>query len=104
MYAIVLHYKGIKSNPIDVSKLKAWYIDHFLTNDWEQQYVRLVLVKEEEIKRSDEDLGEATKSTLQGQRDELLLRKEPLCELSDIFHYQNKPCPHLVLILGDPGE
>ena len=64
----------------------------------------MVLVKEEEINRSDNDLGEATKLTLQGQIDELLLKKEPLDELRDIFHYQNKPCPRVILILGGPGE
>ena len=104
MLRIVLHCKGTKSSSVDVSKLKAWYIEH-LTSDtvWEQN-VRLVLVKEERIKRSDKNLGEATELTLQGQLDELLLRKEQLCEIKDIFHYQNKPCPHLVLIIGGPGE
>lgn len=68
-----------------------------------QQYVHLVLVKEEKVKRADKDLEETTKLTLQGQIDELLLKKEPLGELSDIFHYQNKPCPRLILILGGPG-
>ena len=61
-------------------------------------------VREEEINRSDNDLEEATKLTLQGQIDELLLRKEPLGEIWDIFHYQNKPYPHIILILGGPGE
>lgn len=98
----------MKSSSVDVSKLKAWYSEHLFTTtndtDWEQHYVRLVLVKEEEINRSDNDLEEATKLTLQGQIDELLLRKEPLGEIRDIFHYQNKPCPHIILILGGPGE
>ena len=113
MYSIVLSTelinKGIstvRSCTIDVSKLKAWYLECVFTSDTEceQQYVSLVLVREEEIKRTDKGLEEATKLTLQRQIDELLLKKEPLGEVSDIFHYQNKPCPHLILILGGPGE
>ena len=114
LYALGLHadfmYKegpSVKSSASDVSKLKTWYLEHLFTKDdmnWEHQYVHLVLVKQEEIKRTDKNLEEATKLTLQGQIDELLLRKEPLGELTDIFHYQNKPCPHLILILGGPGE
>ena len=98
--------EGTSRSLIDVGKLKTWYLEHLCTDDtdWMQQYVHLVLVKEEEIKRADKDLEETTKLTLQGQRDELLLKKEPLGKLSDIFHYQNKPCPHLILILGGPGE
>ena len=98
---------SMKSSTIDVSKLKTWYLEHLSPNDdrnWEHHYVRLVLVKQEEIKRTDKNLEEATKLTLQGQIDELALKKEPLGELIDIFHYQNKPCPHLILILGGPGE
>ena len=107
MCAIVLCYKGAcdtKISSVDVSKLKAWYIEHLKSDTvWEQE-VRLVLVKDKKIQRSDDDLGEATKLTLQGQIDELLLRKELLDQLKDVFHYQNKPCPHIVLIIGGPGE
>ena len=71
--------------------------------DWPQQYVQLALVKEG-VTRTDKDIEEMTRLTLQGNVDEVLLRKEPLNSLSDIFHYQNKPCPRILLIVGAPGE
>jgi len=61
-------------------------------------------VKEDKVTRADKNLKEITRLTLQGQVDEILLEKEPLYELRDIFHYQNKPCPKLILIMGGPGE
>ena len=54
--------------------------------------------------RADKDIEEITKLTLQGQIDEVLLRKEPLHSLKEIFHYQNKPCPRIILIIGGPGK
>ena len=66
--------------------------------------MRLVLVKEEKVTRNDKNLEEITRLTLQGQVDELLLRKEALRDLRDIFHYEYKPCPRLILIMGGPGE
>ena len=96
----------MKYSPLDVSRLKAWYIKHLSTDhtDCPQQYVRLALVKGEKVTRADKNLEEITRLTLQGQVDELLLRKEPLGDLRDIFHYENKPCPRLILIMGGPGE
>ena len=92
----------VKCSPLDVSRLKARYLstDH---TDWPLQYVRLALVKREKVTRADKNLEEITKLTLQGQVDELLLRKESLHDLSDIFHYNKKPCPRLILIMGGPG-
>ena len=54
--------------------------------------------------RADKNLEEITRLTLKGQVDEILLKKEQLGELRDIFHYQSKPCPRLILIMGGPGE
>ena len=54
--------------------------------------------------RADKNLEEITRLTLQGQVDELLLKKEPLSDLRDIFHYENKPCPRVIVIMGGPGE
>ena len=98
--------KKMRFSPLDVSRLKARYIKHLSTDhtDWPLQYVRLALVKGEKVTRADKDLEDITRLTLQGQVDELLLRKEPLGDLRDIFHYQNKPCPRLILIMGGPGE
>lgn len=92
---------------LDVSHLQARYLKHLQSSeysDWPQQYVQLALVKEERVTRTDSNVEEITRLTLQGQIDEVLLRKEPLYGLSDIFHYQNKPCPRIILILGGPGE
>ena len=96
----------VKCSPLDVSRLKARYIKHLSTDhtDWSLRYVRLALVKGEKVTRADKNLEEITRLTLQGQVDELLLRKEPLGDLKDIFHYKNKPCPRLILIMGGPGE
>ena len=52
----------------------------------------------------DDHLNELTKLTLQGATDSILKKKEPLNDLEDIFHYQNEPCPRLILIMGGPGE
>ena len=54
--------------------------------------------------RTDKNLEEITRLTLQGQVDELMLRKEPLGDLKDIFHYENKHCPRLILIMGGSGK
>lgn len=91
---------------IDVSNIKARYLRHLSTEytDWPQQHVQLALVKEERVTRAGKDIEEMTRLTLEGRIDEVLLRKEPLHGLSDIFHYQNKPCPRILLIVGGPGE
>ena len=98
--------KKMRYSPLDVSRLKARYIKHLSTDhtDWSLPYVRLALVKGEKVTRANKNLEEITRLTLQGQVDELLLRKEPLVDLRDIFHYENKPCPRLILIMGGPGE
>jgi len=99
-----LAHKKMKYSPIDVRRLKARYIKHLSDTDWPVQYVRLALVKHEKVTRADKNLEEITRLTLQGQVDELLLRKEPLHDLRDIFHYENKPCPRVIVIMGGPGE
>ena len=93
----------VKYSPIGVSRLQARYL-RYLSTDWPHYYVRLALVKGEKVTRADKNLEEITRLTLQGQVDEILLKKEQLGELRDIFHYQNKPCPRLILIMGGPGE
>ena len=90
-------------NPTEVKRLQSRYLRH-LSTDWPHYYVRLALVKGEKVTRIDRNLEEITRLTLQGQVDEILHRKVELNELRDIFHYQNKPCPRLILIMGGPGE
>ena len=61
-------------------------------------------MEKEDVTLRDENLNEITKLTLQGEVDKILKKKEQLSGLRDIFHYQNKPCPRLILIMGGPGE
>ena len=102
--------KKMKSSPIDVSRLKSRYLRRLpkAKTSWPYHivigYVRLALVKKEDITLRDENLSEVTKLTLQGDVDRILKVKEALSDLRDIFHYQNKPCPRLIVIMGGPGE
>ena len=98
--------KKRRCSHIDVGRLKARYLNHLSTDktDWPQRYVKLALIRGEKVTRADKNLEETTRMTLHGQVDEILLRKERLSGLRDIFHYQNKPCPRLILIKGGPGE
>ena len=100
----------MRYNPIDVSRLKTRYLRKLPTakTDWPKhvvmEYVRLALVEKEDVTPKDENLNEVTKLTLQGDVDRILKKKQPLGDLRDIFHYQNKPCPRLIVIMGGPGE
>jgi len=100
----------MRSSPIDVSRLKSRYLRLQPTakSDWPKhkvtQYVRLALVKKDDVTLRDENLNEVTKLTLRGDVDRILKRKEPLYDLREIFHYENKPCPRLIVIMGGPGE
>ena len=68
------------------------------------EFVRLALIEKEDVILKDENLNEVTKLTLQGDVDRILKKKQPLGNLRDIFHYENKPCPRLIVIMGGPGE
>ena len=68
------------------------------------QYVQLALVEKEDVTLKDENLNRITKLTLQGEVDMILKMKNPLSDLRDIFHYQDQPCPRLILIIGGPGK
>ena len=100
----------MKCSPLDVSRLKARYIKLLPTGktDWPKhkvtQYVRLAIVEKEDVTLKDEHLDELTRLTLRGDVDNILKKKQPISDLRDIFHYKNKPCPRLILIMGGPGE
>ena len=102
--------KNVKSSPLDVSRLKAQYIDLLPTGktDWPKHksthYVRLAIIEKEDITLKDKEFDEFTRLTLQGDIDKILKKKKPLSDLRDIFHYENEPCPRLILIMGGPGE
>ena len=100
----------LKHCPISVSRFKARYNTLLQTakTDFPKhhvtQYIRLALVEKEYVTVKDQTLNEFIKLTMQGEIDKILKKKEPLHDLQDIFHYQNKPCPRLILIMGGPGE
>ena len=100
----------MKCSPLDVSRLKARYIKLLPTGktDWPKhkvtQYVKLAIVKKEDVTLRDKHLNDLTRLTLQGDVDKILKKKEPLDDLKDIFHYNNEDCPRLILIMGGPGE
>ena len=102
--------KNVKSSPLDVSRLKAQYIDLLPTGktDWPKHklthYVRLAIIEKEDVTLRDKNFDEFTRLTLQGDVDKILKKKKPLSDLREIFHYENKPCPRLILIMGGPGE
>ena len=98
-----------RRSPIDVSRLKARYLRLQPTakTDWPKhkvtKYIRLAIVKKEDVSLRDKNLNEVTKLTLQGDVDRILKKKQPLDDLREIFHYQNKACPRLIVIMGGPG-
>ena len=100
----------MKCSSLDASRLKARYIKLLPSGktDWPKhkvtQYVRLAIVMQEDVNIRDEHLNELTRLTIQGDVDKILKKKEPLNDLKDIFHYNNEPCPRLILIMGGPGE
>ena len=102
--------KNVKSSPLDVSRLKARYSKLLPTGktDWPKhratRYVRLALIEKEDVTINDKNFDEFTRLTLQGDIDKILKKKKPLSDLRDIFHYNNEPCPRLILIMGGPGE
>ena len=102
--------KAKSSSPLDASRLKARYSKLLPTGktDWPKhkvtRYVRLALVEKEDVTINDKKLDEFTRLTLQGDVDKIRKKKKPLSDLRDIFHYENEPCPRLILIMGGPGE
>ena len=100
----------MKCSLLDVSRLKARYIKLLPTGktDWPKhkvtQFVRLAIVKKEDVTIRDKHLNELTRLTLQGDVDKILKKKEQLDNLKDVFHYNNEDCPRLILIMGGPGE
>ena len=101
----------MRTNPIDINvrRLKSRYIGKLPTAkiDWPKhkvtQHVRLALVEKDDITLKD-DLNDITKLTTQGDVDRILKKKQPLGDLREIFHYQDEPCPRLIVIMGGPGE
>ena len=102
--------KKMRSSPIDARRLKSRYLRLLPTakTDWPKhkviEYIRLAIVEKEDVTLRDENLNEVTKLTLQGDVDRILKKKQPLRDLWEIFHYQDKPRPRLIVIMGGPGE
>ena len=108
--------KKMRTSSIDVQpcvvyvrRLKSRYLRQLPTakTDWPKhkvtQYVRLALVEKDDVTLKD-TLNDITKLTLQGNVDRILKKKQPLRDLREIFHYQDEPCPRLIVIMGGPGE
>ena len=86
------------------NKLKTAY-KRICNSDNLHCYIQLALVRDKICSIHDKRLNEITRHTLQGQVDEILNIKEQLKRgLEDIFHYNDSPCPRLILILGAPGN
>ena len=66
-------------------------------------FIELALVRDEMCDIKDEKLIETNRHILQGQVDKILENREPIKSLEEVFHYNNLPCPRLLLILGAPG-
>ena len=100
----------VKISLADIERLKKRYLRKQPTakTDWPKhkvtQYIRLAIVEKEDVTLRDENLNEVTKLTLQGDVDRILKKKQPLGDLREIFHYENEPCPRLIVIMGGPGE
>ena len=93
-----------------IDGLRTKYLGQLPTakTDWPKhqvtKYLRLALVEKEVVTLMGDHLNNITLLTLRGGVDKILKRKQPLDDLRDIFYYQNKPCPRLILIMGGPGE
>ena len=76
--------------------------------DWPKhqvtKYLRLALVEKEDVTLMNDHLNKISQLSLRGGVDKILKKKQPLDDLRDIFYFQNKPCPRLILIMGGPGE
>ena len=86
------------------NKLKTAY-KSICNSDNPHSYIQLALVRDKICNIRDKKLNDITRHTLQGQVDKILKIKEPLKRgLEDIFHYNDSPCPRLILIMGAPGN
>ena len=103
----------VKISIADIERLKTRYLRLQLqptakADCWPKhsvtQYIRLAIIEKEDVTLRDDNLNEVTKLTLQGDVDRILKKKQPLGDLREIFHYENKPCPRLIVIMGGPGE
>ena len=116
MHSTDFHSTATKSSEpativkINIARLKTRYLRLLPTArmDWPKhsvtQYIRLAIVEKEGVTLRDDNLNKVTKLILQGDIDRVLKKKQPLGNLREIFHYENKPCPRLIVIMGGPGE
>lgn len=106
-FSITPNYPSEKKSTLpDVSRLKTRYLRQQPTSqtDWPKhnvsEYVKLVLIEKEKVIHKDKDLHKAIKLS----QDKKLTKKQPINDLEDIFFYQNKCCPRLILIIGGAGK
>jgi len=91
-----------------IEKLKARYRRQvpIAKTDWPKHCVT-DFVKLAVVEKGDEDIYEhmntITRLQLCGELNKVMSNRKPLDDLSEIFHYQGRPCPRLILIMGAPG-
>ena len=101
--AHMIYFLAVITVGIVQNKLKTAY-KHICNSDNPHCYIQLALVLDEICNIHDERLNKTTRHTLQGQVDEISKIKEPLKRgLKDIFHYNDLPCPRLILVVGAQG-
>ena len=66
-------------------------------------YIKLALVEKEDVILRDDYIDYLMKLRSQGGVD-TVLKEKAINDLREIFHYNNKPIPRLILIMGGPGE
>ena len=67
-------------------------------------YVKLALVECKNVSPEDEYIDDLTQLTIRGGGvDMIMKKKKPIGDMREIFHYNNKIIPRLILIMGAPG-
>ena len=65
-------------------------------------YVKLALVEKDDVTLQEDYIDNLIKLQSWGGVDKILKKK--INNLREIFHYNNKPIPRLILVVGGPGE
>ena len=63
------------------------------------EYVNLTFAVREDTTLSDFSINKSTKQLMQNE-----MIDGPFSDLKNIFHYQDLPCPRVILLVGGPGE
>ena len=76
--------------------------------DWPKHlvtsYMQLTLVDKQSFTDSTDRVNYIKTLTRKGGVDRIVQKKQPIYDLREIFHYNSKPIPRLILIMGAPGK